>query len=54
MAGKITKPRTWNAENLHYQARKRLNKPEFNRMANKRREKANFAAKARKRNRRKK
>jgi hypothetical protein len=50
---KMATPRVWNAEQLHYQKRKKLNTPEFNRMANKRRAKAKFDAKARKRNRRK-
>lgn len=50
MAGK---KRVWNAENLHYQKRKKLNEPEFNVKVKKRREKAKAAAKSRQRNRRK-
>lgn len=50
MAGKARVP---NAENLHYRERKKLNTPEFNRRANKRRERAKRAAKSRRRNREK-
>lgn len=51
--GTVTEPRTPNPENIYYQKRKRLNLPEYNQMANKRRKKAKFAASSRKRNRRK-